>query len=71
MFTVRCLSNRFLSRTVIFHTNRYILLGATNPQSTNDSIQPTINIIKQDLQLIHRDILQVSKDELIISFLLF
>jgi hypothetical protein len=61
MFTFRCLSNRLLTRTIVLHSNRYLLLGAVNPQITNEQIQPTINIVKQDLQLIQRDTLQVSK----------
>jgi hypothetical protein len=71
MLSFRCLSNRLLTHRVILPSSRYLLHGATNPQTNNEHIQPTINVIKQDLQLIHRDILQVSKTQLIISFLFF
>lgn len=63
MFGFRCLSNRFLTRSIISYRSRYLSLGAANPQINNEQIQPTLNIIKEDLQLIHRDILQVSKNE--------
>jgi hypothetical protein len=63
MFKFRCFSNRFLTRSIISYRNRYVSLGATNPQINNEQFQPTINLIKEDLQLIHRDILQVSKTE--------
>jgi hypothetical protein len=60
MFTFRCISNRFLTRSFISPPCRYLLAGAANPQTNTEQFQSTINIIKEDLQLIHRDILQVS-----------
>ena len=61
MFTFRCLSNRFLARTLSSYRCRQLSVGAANPQTNNEEYQSTISIIKEDLQLIHRDILQVSK----------
>ncbi|CAF1597070.1 unnamed protein product [Adineta ricciae] len=61
MFAVRCLSNRFLSRTKILRCScRYLTVGAANAQMKNEKYQSTISVIKDDLQLIHRDILQVN-----------
>ena len=62
MFAVRFLSNRILPRTRILPCScRYLTVGAANAQMKNEKHQSTINVIKDDLQLIHRDILQVSK----------
>ena len=62
MFAVRCLSNRILPQTRLLpYSCRYLSAGAANAQMKNEQHQSTINVIKEDLQLIHRDILQVSK----------
>jgi hypothetical protein len=66
MFTFRCLSNRFLTRSIISYRYRSLSLGVPNPQTNNESTQ---NLIQEDLHLIHRDILQVSKTHSKISFL--
>ncbi|CAF0784583.1 unnamed protein product [Rotaria sordida] len=55
MFTIRHYSKRFLTRSIIF---RPLSVGITNRQKTNEEFQPTINLIKEDLHLINRDILQ-------------
>jgi hypothetical protein len=69
MFAFRCSSNRFLIRSIISYRCRPLSFGASNPQTNNEQLQSTINIINEDLHLIHRDILQVSKTQSIISFL--
>ncbi len=71
MFTFRCLSNRFLTRSIISYRSRHLSLNVSNSQINNEQLQPTINIIKEDLHLIHRDILQVSKNQSINFFLFF
>ncbi len=71
MFTFRCLSNRFLTRTLFSYRCRQLSLGVTNPQTNNEQCQSTLSLIKEDLQLIHRDILQVSKYRSTYSFLFF
>ncbi len=61
MFTFRCLSNQFLARTLSSYRCRQFSVGAAKPETNNEECQSTINLIKEDLQLIHRDIAQVSK----------
>jgi hypothetical protein len=61
MLIFRCLSNRFLTRSILSYRSRYLSVGAPNPQTNNEQYETTTNLIKADLQLIHRDILQVSK----------
>jgi len=61
MFTSRCLSSRILSRAFVFSRYRTLSLGVVNIQTTTTNeqqIQSTINLIKDDLQLIHHDILE-------------
>jgi len=71
MFTFRCLSNRILTRSLISYRSRHLSFGAQNHETTtNEQYQSTINLIKEDLHLIHHDILQVSKTKYILSFLL-
>ncbi|CAF1213748.1 unnamed protein product [Adineta steineri] len=60
MFTFRCLSSRFSIRSLISSPCRHAIVGAPNPQINNENYQSTINLIKEDLNLIHRDILQIS-----------
>jgi len=71
MFTSRCLSSRILSRAFVFSRYRTLSLGVVNIQTTTTNeqqIQSTINLIKDDLQLIHHDILQVSNKQPVNSF---
>ncbi|CAF2839490.1 unnamed protein product [Rotaria sp. Silwood2] len=58
MFTVRYCSKRFLTCSKISPSYRHLSLGVTNAPKSNEEFQPTINIIKEDLHLIHRDIVQ-------------
>ncbi|CAM4742120.1 unnamed protein product [Rotaria magnacalcarata] len=58
MFTIRRLSKQFLTCSVISRSYRYLSVGAASHKTAPEELQPTINIIKEDLQLIHRDILQ-------------
>lgn len=60
MFIFRCFPTRFLARSLITGHYRQISSGAAHPQPITEQCQTTISIIKQDLQVIHRDILQVS-----------
>jgi hypothetical protein len=69
MFTFRCLSNRILTRSIISYPFRHLTLDAANLQIHNEQFQSTANLIREDLHLIHRDILQVSKNRFIILFL--
>lgn len=63
MFTYRCLSKQLLSRALVLSRYRTLSLDVANVQTTNEQqIQSTINLIKDDLQLIHQDILQVSRE---------
>lgn len=71
MFTIRCLSKRFPTRSILCRPQCYLSLGAANPQKNNEELQSTVNIIKQDLQLIHRDTLQVSTNKFIKVFMEF
>ena len=64
MFTFRCISNRLLIRSKLPQSCRSIVHGAASPQINNEHHQSTINVIREDLQLIHRDILQVSHSDL-------
>ena len=61
MFAFRCFSTRFLARSLIGSRCRQLSIGVASPDSSAEQYQSTISLIKQDLQVIHRDILQVSK----------
>lgn len=60
MFAVRCLSHRLLPRFRAAYPIRSLSAGAASPQVQSEQYQSTVNLIKEDLQLIQRDILQVS-----------
>jgi len=58
MLTFRWISHRIIPRTIVSYSRRCLLVGATNPQTTGETHSSTINTIKDDLRLIHGDILQ-------------
>ena len=60
MFTFRWISHQILPRLVFSQSRRCLLVGATNLQSNLEPNPSTVNLIKEDLRLIHGDILQVS-----------
>ena len=54
------LSNRSFLRSILSETRRCLTSGAVEPKTHQENLQSTVNIIKEDLRLIHGDIIRVS-----------
>lgn len=64
MFHFRWISHRIVPRTIFALSRRSLLVGAANPQTNLEPNPSTVNLIREDLHLIHADILHVSSIDL-------